>query len=397
MARDNLIDDRTTAEHFAFTPEQRELRVVVRDFCAAHSDESAVRRMMESTPPFDDKTWARLGAELGVLGLGVPEDLGGSGGGLVDAAVLVEDLGAALFCGPVVGTLALSIPALVAAPASPLRTDTLGPLVEGSRTAAFVAPVHVPSFTADAVTVRAVQAGDGWRVSGEVDQVVDAAAADDLIVVAAVPDGLVLLVVDAAAPGLERMALPTLDLTRPQAVVGFADTPARLLAGPDDAARVCERALRVGQVLLAAEQVGAAQHLLDLSVAYAKDRLQFGRPIGSFQAVKHRLADMYVELEHARSAAYHGAWSLDDGSDDLALAASIAQATCSAAFTDIAKDAVQVHGGIGFTWEHSAHLYFKRAFADAALLGSAEEHRARVAGAVLDGVIPEGELAVAGR
>ena len=138
-------------------------------------------------------------------------------------------------------------------------------------------------------------------------------------------------------------------------------------------------ALQVGAALLAVEQVGAAQHLLDLSVEYAKSRLQFGRPIGSFQAVKHRLADDLVALEHARSTAYHAVWALDDGTDDPALAVSIAQATCSAAFTRIATDTIQVHGGIGFTWEHQAHLYYKRAYTDAALLGSAEQHRERVA------------------
>lgn len=137
------------------------------------------------------------------------------------------------------------------------------------------------------------------------------------------------------------------------------------------------------------------RHLLDLSVSYAKERLQFGRPIGSFQAVKHRVADMLVEQEHARSAAYYAAWSLQDGSDDPDLVASIAQATCSAAFTRIAKDTVQVHGGIGFTWEHQTHLYFKRAFTDAALLGSAEDHRSRIAEFVLDGITSDYDVPVA--
>jgi alkylation response protein AidB-like acyl-CoA dehydrogenase len=175
-----------------------------------------------------------------------------------------------------------------------------------------------------------------------------------------------------------------MDLTRPQAGVVFSGAPAQLLAGPADADRVITHALQVGSALLAVEQVGAAQHLLDLSVDYAKSRLQFGRQIGSFQAVKHKLADMLVDLEHARSTAYHAVWALTDGSDDPALAVSIAQATCSAAFSRIAADTIQVHGGIGFTWEHQAHLYFKRAATDAVLLGSAEQHRTRVAELVLD-------------
>jgi alkylation response protein AidB-like acyl-CoA dehydrogenase len=168
-----------------------------------------------------------------------------------------------------------------------------------------------------------------------------------------------------------------------------------LVAGPDEAERVITHALQVGSALLAIEQVGAGQHLLDLSVEYAKSRLQFGRQIGSFQAVKHKLADLLVDLEHARSTAYHAVWALTDGSDDPALATSIAQATASAALLRIAKDTIQVLGGIGFTWEHQAHLYFKRASTDAALLGSAEQHRSRVAELVLDNASAEGAPRVA--
>ncbi|NMO03525.1 acyl-CoA/acyl-ACP dehydrogenase [Gordonia sp. TBRC 11910] len=369
---------------FAFTPEHHDLRAAVRRFCTEHCDEATVRLLMESTPAFSAEAWERLGSELGVLGLGVPEELGGSGGDLVDAAIVVEELGAALFCGPVVGTVMTSIPALVAAPDSPARTATLAPLVAGTRTAAFAVPVIVDGIAVDAVNVRATRTGDTWTVTGSVAQVIDGGAADDLLVAADGPDGVALFVVDAAAPGVERVSLKTMDQTRPQASVRFAEAPASLLAGPDVAARVVRDAVHAGSVLLAAEQAGGAQYLLDRSVDYAKTRLQFGRPIGSFQAVKHRLADMLVELEHARSAAYYGAWALRDGVEDPALAASTAQAVCSSAFTGIAADTVQVHGGIGFTWEHPTHLYFKRAFSDAVLLGSAEEHRERIAQLVLD-------------
>jgi alkylation response protein AidB-like acyl-CoA dehydrogenase len=380
-----VADQKSTAsEQFVFTPEQQDLRAALRRFCAEHSDEATVRRLMESTPSFDDKVWYRLGSELGVLGLGVPEELDGSGGGIVDAAIAVEELGAALFCGPVYGTVAMSIPALVAAPESSVRAEILGPLVAGIRTAAFAVPDQGGLFVADVVALRAKAFGDEWIVSGTVGRVVDAAVADDLLVAAIGEDGMALFVVDATDSRVEHTVLSTMDLTRQQATVRFTDVPARRLATHEDAARICQHALYVGAVLLAAEQVGGAQHLLDLSVSYAKQRLQFGRPIGSFQAVKHRLADMFVDLEHARSAAYYGAWALQYGTDDPALAASIAQATCSAAYTRIAADAVQVHGGVGFTWEHQAHLYFKRAFTDAALLGGAEEHRSRIADLVLD-------------
>jgi len=365
------------AEEFVFNDEQKQLRQAVKRFCAEHFDETAVRRIMAAEPPVDAKLWARLGAELGVLGLSVPD----AGGTLVDQAVAAEEFGASLVCGPVFGTVYLAVPALVAAPAGTARDELLADLVEGVRTAAFAVAERAGEFQPEAVTVTA----DDNALTGTLTQVVDGGAADVLLVAARASDGIGLYAIDAAqAGGAERTTLATLDLTRPQAAVTLSATPATLIAGPDEAPRVIQHALHVGAALLAVEQVGAAQHLLDLAVDYAKTRIQFGRPIGSFQAVKHRLADMLVDTEHARSTAYHAVWALTDGSDDPALATAIAQATCSAALSRVAADTIQVLGGIGFTWEHRAHLYFKRAATDAALLGSAEEHRARIAALVLD-------------
>lgn len=365
---------------FIFTDEQRQLRTAVRGFSAENFDEQTVRRLMESQPRFDRNVWARLGGELGVLGMAVSEDDGGAGGTLVDQAVAIEELGAALACGPLFGTVYLAIPALVAASASPVREEILVDLIEGRRTAAFAVPDRGGRFDPSLVTVTST----GETVSGRVAQVVDGDDADVILVAAKGSDGIGLYAVDATAAGVQRTPLVTLDLTRPQASVEFADAPARLVAGPEEAERVVDHAFIVGTVLLAAEQVGACQHLLYLAVEYAKTRLQFGRPIGSFQAVKHRLADLLVDVEHARSTAYHAAWALTDGTDDPGLAASIAAATCSSALSQVARDTIQTLGGIGFTWEHQAHLYFKRASTDAALLGSAEQHRDRVAALVLD-------------
>lgn len=358
------------AVEFAFTEEQQALRTAVRKFCAEAFSEDRVRELMESEPRYDAAVWRRLGSELGVLGMSVPEADGGVGGSLVDQAVAVEEFGATLACGPLFGTVYLAIPALVACPAGAARDELLGALVEGERTAAFSVP-----------PVSVVAGGD--RLTGSAGNVVDADAADVLLV----PTAAGLYAVDLAGDGVRRTPLVTMDLTRPQAAVELDGAPGRLLATGQDAEHAVEHAVHVGAALLAVEQVGAAQHLLDLSVEYAKSRLQFGRPIGSFQAVKHKLADMLVDLEHARSAAYHAAWALANGSDDPALATSIAQAVCSSALSRIAADAVQVHGGIGFTWEHQAHLYFKRAATDAALLGSAEQHRDRVAEMVLDDAV----------
>ena len=366
---------------FTFTTEQQQLRAAVRKFCAESFDEATVRRLMESEVTYDPAVWRRLGSELGVLGMSVPEADGGVGGSLVDQAVAVEEFGAALGCGPLFGTVYLAIPALVACPPSSTRDDLLAALVDGERTAAFAVNASAGAFDPN-VGVTAVANGDGVVLNGTAKRIVDAAAADVVLVAANSPDGVCLYAVD--GDDIRRTPLVTMDPTRPQADIVFEGSPARLLAGPAEADRVITHALQVGSALLAVEQVGAAQHMLDLSVEYAKSRLQFGRHIGSFQAVKHRLADMLVDLEHARSTAYHAVWALTDGSDDPALAVSIAQAICSAAFSRIAADSIQVHGGIGFTWEHQAHLYFKRAATDAALLGSAEQHRARVADLVLD-------------
>lgn len=375
---EKLADQPDYQAEYVFTEEQAQLRAAVRKFSADNFDEQSVRTLMESDPPFDPKVWARLGAELGVLGLSVPEADGGVGGTLVDQAVAVEELGASLATGPLFGTVYLAIPALVAASSGEARDGLLAELVEGARTAAFAVPDEA-GVLGD-VTVTA----DGDTLTGTVERVVDGGAADDLLVAAKGSDGIALYAVDAASDGVTRTPLVTLDLTRPQATVELAGVTGRLIAGPDEADRVITHALQVGSALLAVEQVGAAQHLLDLAVEYAKTRLQFGRPIGSFQAVKHKLADLLVDVEHARSAAYHAVWALADGSDDPALATSIAQATASAALAKVAADTIQVHGGIGFTWEHQAHLYFKRATTDAALLGSAEQHRSRVAELVLD-------------
>jgi alkylation response protein AidB-like acyl-CoA dehydrogenase len=381
---EELADQPRKQAEFTFTDEQAQLKAAVSKFCAENFDEQTVRRLMESDPPFDAAVWTRLGTELGVLGLSVPEADGGFGRSLVDQAVAVEQLGASLACGPVFGTVFLAIPALVAASSGPVRDGLLAELVDGRRTAAFAVADRAGAFDPAAVTVTASRSGEQWTLTGTVPRVVDGGVADDLLVAAHGPDGVALFVVDEAESGVARTPLVTLDLTRPQATIAFSDARARLVADAAEAPRVIEHALQVGSALLAVEQVGAAQHLLDLSVEYAKTRLQFGRPIGSFQAVKHRLADLLVDVEHARSTAYHAIWALTDGSDDPALATSIAQATASAAFARVSTDTIQVHGGIGFTWEHQAHLYFKRATTDAALLGSAEQHRSRVAALVLD-------------
>ena len=366
---------------FDVTDEQRELRAALRRFAERQHDEATLRRLVDTTDGFDRALWARLGSELGALSLAVPEDLGGAGGTCVDQAVAAEELGAALVTGPLLGTVALAVPALVAAPAGDGRDALLAALADGSRTAALVARLTDPYDGASAAGVAA----DGDRLTGTVEHVPDAGAADVLVVAAAGPEGPVLAVVDPGADGVRVQRCGSFDVTRPVARVVLDGATGTVLATGADADGALRHAFRTAGALLAAEQAGIARRLLDLTVAYAKERLQFGRPIGSFQAVKHRCADMLVAVEQARTAALHAAWAVDDPRvDDADLAVSIAQATCSETAYRVAADAVQLHGGIGFTWEHVAHLYYKRAVADAALLGSAEAHRERIAALVLD-------------
>lgn len=369
---------------FEFSDELIELRSMVREFCAEFSPESVVRDTMETKMGHDPALWRRLGTELGVLGLAVPESYGGDDVGLVAQAIVIEELGAALVCGPVLGTLALAMPALVAIGDEEAKAELLPPLCSGQRVATLVAPLADGALDESTITVEAAEDGGSWTLSGNVAQVPDGSTADLLLVIATTDSGPALFAVDAEAAGLTRTALSTLDMTRRQAALAFAGTPARLLASGDDAIGAVTRAAQVASVLLAVEQVGGSQRMLDVTVAHVSTRKQFGQPVGAYQAVKHRCANMLVQVETAKSAAYHGVWALMDGTDDPELAASLAQALASEAYSFVSTSAIQMHGGLGFTWEGTPQLYFKRATTDALTLGTAAQHFDRVAAQVLD-------------
>jgi alkylation response protein AidB-like acyl-CoA dehydrogenase len=374
----------TDTAEFEFTDELVELRDMVRHFCTQHVTEETVRKTMESDLGHDPALWRRLGSELGVLGLAVPEEYDGAGAGLVALAVAVEELGAALLCGPVLGSLALATTALCALDDETVKRDLLSRIVSGELVASVAAPFPRGAFDRAAVSVNATARDGGWVLDGRVEHVPDAFGADLLLVPAQGPEGLALYVVEGGSDGLSRLSLGTLDLTRRQAHVELASCPARRLAGAEATLTALEHAARTAAVLLAAEQVGGAQTMLSRTVAYVSERHQFGVPIGSFQAVKHRCADMLVAVEQARSVAYHGAWALERGTDDPELASGIAKAVASDAYLKVTKDAVQLHGGNGFTWEYAPHLYFKRATADLLTLGTPDDHLERLAAAVLD-------------
>jgi alkylation response protein AidB-like acyl-CoA dehydrogenase len=363
---------------FAFSDEQEELRTVVRGFLDDRSPETEVRRLMETPEGRDPAVWAGL-AEIGLLGLNIPEEYGGVGAGLVEVGVVLEEAGRALLVAPYFSTVVLGATTLLAVDDDAAAKLYLPAIAEGRLTATLALTEDDGSPDPEAVQLTATAAGDTWTLTGTKNYVLDGATADLLLVVGRTPSGLSLFAVDGDAAGLARTALDTMDLTRKQARLTFDGVAGRLLGAEGAAGPVLSHVLDVAAVALAAEQVGGAARSLDMAVEYAKVRHQFGRAIGSFQAVKHMCADMLLQVESARSAAYYGLWAGAAGADDLPATASLAKAYCSDAYVDVTAKNIQVHGGIGFTWEYPAHLYFKRARSSAVFLGDATYHREKLA------------------
>jgi alkylation response protein AidB-like acyl-CoA dehydrogenase len=370
---------------FTFTDEQNELAATLRRFLQDKSPSAEVRRLMETEQGYDPQTWAQLASQLGLPGLVVPEKYGGSGAGPVELAIACEELGRALLCAPFFGTAVLAVHTLLASADQAAQEEFLPALADGTSIATLAVCEDDGAWTTSGMATRARRGADGYRLDGRKSFVLDGHTADLLLVVAQADDGPSLFAVPGSADGLDRQLLDTLDRTRKLAVLSFDGVAARLIGAEGDAASVVERTLRLAAVALAAEQVGGAQRCLDMSVEYAKLRVQFGRPIGSFQAVKHMCADMLLAVESARSAAYYAAWAAQEQSDELPLAASLAKACCSEAYFRAAADNIQIHGGIGFTWEHDAHLYYRRAKSTELMLGTPREHREIAAGYLIDG------------
>ncbi|RSM55802.1 acyl-CoA dehydrogenase [Actinoplanes sp. ATCC 53533] len=387
------------------TEEQAQLRGVLRDFFAATSGPDDVREHISAPRGFDEALWSRLAGEIGAQGLAIPEEYGGSGFSFAELAVVLEEAGRVLACGPLLSTVVLAGYTLLLSDDRAACHRYLPAIAAGSRTAT------VAGYD-DHSDLTATREAGGWVGDGHADFVLDGAGADVLLLAARTGAGTGLFACEAGAPGLTRRARPVLDGTRPQALVTLRQTPLTPIAARD-ATAVVARVLDIGRAALAAEQVGGSAHALDATVAYVAQRHQFGRPIGSFQAVKHRLADLLVEIEAARSAAAHAAAcvtgtpnkvarppdavagtpnkvaGLPDavaGSPnevaglpgELAVAAGVAQVVCSETYRRAAAEYVQLHGGIGFTWEHPAHLYLRRARSAEVLFGTPDEHRARL-------------------
>jgi acyl-CoA dehydrogenase len=364
---------------FEFTDEQRALREVARSVADRTWTDDAVRAQLETSTGFDREVWRTLGRDLGVLGLALPTESGETVGGMVDFAIVAEEFGRVLAGVPLLGCVALAGTALAR---SEDAAGLVPEIVSGETVVSLVATDARGAWAPERTGIVA----DGSVLSGTASHVLDAVAADTFVVVAQADGGPALFLVDAGAPGLSVEPLTTLDQTRRLGRVRFDGTPARPVGDPGTSALDAVSAARdVGAVVLAAEAVGASSRLLAMSVEYATARLQFGRPIGSFQGVKHRCADMHVAVEQSRSTAYHAAWTLDDPRiDDPRIAVDLATVETAADYQAVAKNTVQVHGGIGFTWEHPAHLYYKRAVSDASLLGGRAAASDRLAATVLD-------------
>ncbi len=361
---------------FSFSEEQEELRRTVRSFLAKYASEEDVRRITGSGEGYDRQVWRRIAGELGLQGLAVPEEYGGSGFGYVELGIVFEETGRALLCAPYLASVALAAEALLRSGDEQAAKDLLPGICSGDTVATLALTEEDGDWTEAGVRLAASREGNAWTLSGAKTYVPDGHLADLFLVVARGESGISLFAVDATAPGLTTTRLRTLDQTREQARVEFSATPARLIGAEGRAWPALRRTLATAGILLAAEQVGGAAAALQTAVEYAKIRVQYGRPIGSFQGIKHKCADLLTELESARSAAYGGLWALESGDErEIRVASALAQVYCSEVFTRVAGGGVQIHGAIGFTWEHPAHLYFKRAKSSEVLLGTPAHHR----------------------
>ncbi len=372
---------------FSFSEDQNELRRTARRFLEVASSEERVRAAMETERGYDPAIWAQLSEELAWTALTIPEEYGGLGMSYLDLHPLMEEIGRALLCAPFLSTIGLGANALLLSGSKAQKELYLPMIASGETRATLAFAERNNRMNADGVEATYARHGSGYLLRGDKSYVLDGHTADLLIVAArsegsAGAEGVSLFLVPGDAEGLKRAWLPTMDQTRRLASVQLREVTVSDDALVGDEGRgwgLCEKTLDLARIALAAEQVGASEVCLEMSVEYAKVRKQFGRPIGSFQAIKHKCADMLMMVESARSAAFYASALAAQNGDGLQEAASSAKAYCSDTFFHCAAETIQIHGGIGFTWEHPAHLYFKRAKASENLFGDPAFHRERVA------------------
>ncbi|MFH8552936.1 acyl-CoA dehydrogenase family protein [Streptomyces celluloflavus] len=369
-----------SAPDLLYSEEEDALRAAVRALLADRADPATVLAGLESETPYDTGLWRALATDIGAAGLLVPEALGGQGASAREAAVVLEELGRAVTPVPYLTSAVLAVTALLGCdPAAGEPAGLLAALAAG-RTVGVLA---VPLPTApDGAAFEGVRAAADGTLTGRVTSVADAAAAGLLLVPAQGPGGPALYAVEAASDGVRTDTVTPLDLTRPLAHITFDGAPGRLLATGDRARTAVAHALLTGAGLLASEQLGVAEWCLAETVRHTAQRTQFGRPVGSFQALKHRMAALWLEVASARAAARGAADALATGDPDAPVAVAVAQAYCAPVAVHAAEECVQLHGGIGMTWEHPAHLFLKRAKTDEIALGTPGRHRAALAGLV---------------
>ena len=354
--------------------EHEDLRKVLRDLLQSHASHEQVRRSTETPEGYSTELWSLLNDEMNVGSLAVPEGRGGLGFGVSVLAVVLEEVGRALLPEPLLASAVLGARAVSAAPAGSVPDEIVSGVLEGR----LVATVALDASADGGLTVS----GDDTSrtVTGRVGRVLHGTIADLLVVPAAKVAGEEsLYLVDLRGAGAGRTALESLDHTRRQARIDLDAAPAQLLAGPEDVAGVLSELTTLAAVGLAAEHVGMIDAMLEMIRTYAGQRHQFGRPLASLQVIKHRLADILVDLERSRSAARYAAAAFDQDPVSAALPASVAGAICTEAVVRTALETVQLHGGVGFTWEHPAHFFVRRALGDEAVFGSSRAHRARIA------------------
>ena len=365
---------------FNFTEEQEEFRDVLRRIMEDKSPTTEVRRLMETEEGWDREVWRQLSNDLGLTAIHIPEAYGGQGFGLAELALVVEEMGRALLCAPYFSSTVLAASTILNA-GTEEQKQTLLPQIAAGETVATLA------FTEDngrpdnaGVELTAVASDNAFRLNGAKSFVLDGHTADLVVVLAREPgstgdDGLSFFTLSGDADGLERRSLETADPTRKLARLRFDDVQAELLGEAGAAAVPLARTLDQAAICLANEMVGGAERLRQATVDYAMMRIQFGRAIGSFQSLKHKAADMLVDVELAKSAAYFAAAAADENDDDLPALASLAKAAAADAYMQTAIHAIQIHGGIGFTWDNDTHLWFKRAKSSEVFLGDANYHR----------------------
>ncbi len=370
---------------FGLNEDQETLAKYARDFLTNECPTTFVRSMLDHETALDAAFYKHM-AGLGWMGIAIPETYGGGGMTYVDLAVLLEEMGRALVPGPFFASVCLAAPTILEAGSEQQKQELLPPIASGERNATVAYTEASARVDESGIELQAKPDGDGFILDGTKRFALDAHVADTIIVAARTGSGVTLFVVDPKAEGVAVTQLKAMDMTRRLCDVtlsGLKVSKDAVLGEVDGGWPALERAIQRAIGLLAAECVGGANQVLDMSVAYARERIQFGRPIGSFQAVKHKCADMLVDVELGRSAMYYAAWAATPGADgadaELPLASSIAKAFCGEAYTRVATNGIHVHGGIGFTWEHDMHLYFKRAKANEVLLGDPSYHRDRVA------------------